>query len=153
MDRQDYINTSNNLLAQPAYRPIPGDPTNKIKAKLITMLRKVKNQTGLDNNTYKAMYPMGCSAPKFPGFPMIHKPDIPLGLWCPAEDTSPMEWLRYLPKYLNHWLVGPPPHPLYSGFCWTGKQSNITTWGITSVHMNVTALFTTVPVEPTIGHN
>ena len=23
MDRQDYINKSNNLLAQPAYRPIP----------------------------------------------------------------------------------------------------------------------------------
>ena len=45
MDRQDYINKSNNLLAQPAYRPIPRDPTNKIKAKLITILRKVKNQT------------------------------------------------------------------------------------------------------------
>ena len=43
MDRQDYINKSNNLLAQPAYRPIPRDQTNKIKAKLITLLRKVKN--------------------------------------------------------------------------------------------------------------
>ena len=29
MDRQDYINKSNNLLAQPVYRPIPKDPTNK----------------------------------------------------------------------------------------------------------------------------
>ena len=40
MDRQDYINKPNNLLAQVAYRPIPRDPTNKIKAKLITVLRK-----------------------------------------------------------------------------------------------------------------
>ena len=29
MDRKDDINKSNNLLAQPAYKPIPKDPTNK----------------------------------------------------------------------------------------------------------------------------
>ena len=49
MNRQDYINKSNDLLAQLAYKPIPRDPTNKIQAKLITMLGKVKNQTGLDS--------------------------------------------------------------------------------------------------------
>ena len=53
MDRQDYLNKSNNLLAQPAYRPITKGPTNKIKAKLITILRKIKKETWLDNNTYK----------------------------------------------------------------------------------------------------
>ena len=31
MDRQDYINKSNNLVAQPVYRPIPRVPTNKSK--------------------------------------------------------------------------------------------------------------------------
>ena len=44
MDRQDNINKSINLLAQPAYRPIPKDPTNKIKAKLITILRRIKSK-------------------------------------------------------------------------------------------------------------
>ena len=80
VDRQDYINKSNNLLAQPAYRPIPRDPTNKIKAKLVTILKKVKNQTGLVINTYKSMYPMGCSAPIFYRLPKIHKLDTPSGL-------------------------------------------------------------------------
>ena len=61
MDRQDYINKTISLLAQPVYRPIPRDPTNKIKAKCITMLRKVKNQTGLDNNTY---VPHGLQCPQ-----------------------------------------------------------------------------------------
>ena len=103
MDRKDYINKSNNLLAQPAIRPILRDPTNKIKAKLITLLKKVKSQTGLDSNTYKAMYPTGCSAPKFYGLPKIHKPDTPSGLLCPAVDLSPMECLKYLLKYLSHW--------------------------------------------------
>ena len=31
MDRQDYINKANNPLAQPTYRPIPKDLTNKIR--------------------------------------------------------------------------------------------------------------------------
>ena len=37
----------------------------------------VKNQTGLNNNTYKAMYPMSCSSPKFYG---LLKTDTPSGL-------------------------------------------------------------------------
>ena len=31
MEKQDYINKSNNLLNQPTYRAVPQDPTNTIK--------------------------------------------------------------------------------------------------------------------------
>ena len=78
MDRQDYINNSYNLLAKPAHRSITKDATNKIKAKLIIIL-KIEKETVLDNNTYKYMHPTGCYAPKFYGLPKIHKPDTPLG--------------------------------------------------------------------------
>ena len=44
MDRQEYIDKAGNLLDQPTYRHIPKDPTNKIKTKLITILRKVKRK-------------------------------------------------------------------------------------------------------------
>ena len=37
IDRQEYINKSNNLLGQPVYRPIPKYPTSKIKAKLVSI--------------------------------------------------------------------------------------------------------------------
>ena len=80
MDRWDYINESNNLLAQPAYRLINKNHTNKIKTKLITIVRKVKKETGLDNNTYKCVYPGGCSAPKSYGLHKIHKLGTHLGL-------------------------------------------------------------------------
>ena len=63
MDRQDYINKSKQLLNQPINRAIPRDPTNTIKNKLINILKRVKNQTGLDNITYKSMYPTGCVPP------------------------------------------------------------------------------------------
>ena len=51
MDGQGYINKANHLLAQPAYRPIPKDPMNEIKAKLISILKKVKKESGLDDST------------------------------------------------------------------------------------------------------
>ena len=48
MDRKDYIDKANNLLSQPVYNPVERDPTSKLKAKLITLLRNLKkgNRTG-----------------------------------------------------------------------------------------------------------
>ena len=63
MDRQDYTSKANNLLSQNTYKTIQQDPTNTIKNKLITILKRVKSQTGLSSQTYKDMYPMGCVPP------------------------------------------------------------------------------------------
>ena len=79
MDRQDYIRKSKVLLEiSNTYRPIPTDPTNKHKARLISVLKKVKVEIGMGEMTYKKMYPTGASSPKSYGLPKIHKKDIPL---------------------------------------------------------------------------
>ena len=67
MDRQDYINKSKHLLNQTSYGAIPWNPTNTIKNKLISILKQVKNQLGLDNATYKSMHPTGCVPPNSMG--------------------------------------------------------------------------------------
>ena len=72
-DRQDYITKANNLLNQKTYKTVQQDPTNSIKNKLISILKRVKSQTGLSNQTYKAMYPMGC---------------IPQVLWPPKNPQA-----------------------------------------------------------------
>ena len=69
MDRQDYIKKANRLLNQNTYRSISRDPTNTIKNKLISILKRVKNQTGLDSITYKFMYPTGFVPPSFMASP------------------------------------------------------------------------------------
>ena len=76
MARKDYIEKATNLLAQPAYRTIDRDPTNKHKAKLITLLMKINRKPGLEDGIYKYMYPM--HLPKFYGLPKIHKTNTPL---------------------------------------------------------------------------
>ena len=55
MDKQDYINKSNQLLNQNTYKVISKDPTNTIKNKLINILKGIKTKTGLGSNTYKSM--------------------------------------------------------------------------------------------------
>ena len=70
MDRQDYINKATSLLNQNTYRSVPRDPTNSIKNKLISILKRVKNQAGIDSNTYKSMSPQAVSHQSSMAFPI-----------------------------------------------------------------------------------
>ena len=101
-DKKEYIEKANNLLAQPAYRTIERDPTNKLKTKLITMLRKIKREPGMEENLYKAIYPTGCTSPKCYGLPKIHKSGTPSGLLYLAGAQSHTKWLKFLLIYLDH---------------------------------------------------
>ena len=68
MDRRDYIRKARQLLDDTnTYRTIQSDPTNKLKNKLINMLRKIK--ASMQENIYRRMYPTEASSPKFYGLP------------------------------------------------------------------------------------
>ena len=68
LDRKEYIGKAENLLAQPPYRILDRDPTNKLKAKLIKILRRIKREAAMEEGMYKTMYPTGCNAPGFMGY-------------------------------------------------------------------------------------
>ena len=113
MDRQDYINKANQLLMQNTYRSIAKDPTSSIKNKLNYILKRVKNQTGLDSNTYKSMYPTGCVPPKFYCLHKIHKPDTPLMPIVSSCGSVTFGVAKELAKILKP-LVGKSPHHITS---------------------------------------
>ena len=131
MDRQDYISKANTLLNQNTYRSIPWDPTNTIKNKLITILKRVKTQAGLNNQTYKAMYPTGCVPPKFYGLPKIHKPDTPLRPIVSSCGSVTYGVAKELAKILKP-LVGKSPHHINStqDFVEQVKHITLVTWGM-----------------------
>ena len=108
MDREDYISKVQQLLAKPAYRPIPRDPTNKVKAQLITKLRKIKKEDNLDEGTYKAMYPTGCIPCKFYGLPKIHKTGNPPRPIVSSKGSVTYGDAKVLSKVLKP-LVGKSP--------------------------------------------
>ena len=54
MDKEEYNSNAQELLATPAYKSLPRDPANRIKAQLITKLRRIKKDNNLDEGTYKS---------------------------------------------------------------------------------------------------
>ena len=149
MVRQDYINISNQLLPQPAYRAMPRDSTNKIKT--VNILKRVKYQTGLDNNTYKVMYPMGCGAPKFYGLPKIHKEGTTLRPIVSSCGLVTYGVAKELTKILKP-LVGKSPHYINSTQDFVEQIKDETLLpGECLSSSDVSALFTSVMVDPALG--
>ena len=108
MDKEDYINKAQELLAEPAYRGINRDPTSKVKAQCSTKLRKIKQKTYIDEGTYKAMYPTGCVPPKFYGLPKIYKTGNPLRPIVSSRGSVTYGVAKVLRKVLKP-LVGKSP--------------------------------------------
>ena len=151
MDRQDYINKLNSLLNQNTYRSIPRDPTNTIKNKLISILKRVKYQTGLDSNTYKSMYCTGCVPLKFYGLPKIHKPDTPLRPIVSSCGSVTYGVAKELAKILKQ-LVGKSPHHINSTQDFVEQVKHITLApGECLSSYDVSVLFTSVPVDPALN--
>ena len=69
MEKKEYIKKSEDLLNQSTYMALTRDPTNKCKNKLINLLKTIKAKGGIDNNTYKRLYPTGAVPPKYYGLP------------------------------------------------------------------------------------
>ena len=99
-DKKYYIEKAQELLVQPAYRTIERDPPNKLKAKLITMFWKIKRETGMEENLYKAMYPRG--------LPQIHKTATPLRPTVSSRGSVTYVMAKVLAKILRP-LVGKSP--------------------------------------------
>ena len=92
LDREDYIEKAGNLLAQPSYRTLDRDPTNKLKARLITILRRIKRATDMEEGMYKTMHPTCCNPQSFMVYLKSIKPVPPLGLLYPAGAQLLMGW-------------------------------------------------------------
>ena len=151
MDRQDYINNAYSLLNQNTYRSIPWDLTNTIKNRLISILKRVKNHTGLDSLTYKSMYPTGYVSPKFYGLPKIHKPDTPLRPIVPSCGSVSYGVAKELAKILKP-LVGKSQHYTNSTQDFVEQEKHITlVHGECLSTYDVSALFTSVPVDPALN--
>ena len=78
LDSEDYTAKSETLLNQPNYTVLKTNPTNKHKNKLVGLLKTIKAEGGIDDITYKRLYPTGAVPPKYYGLPKVHKPGMPL---------------------------------------------------------------------------
>ena len=80
MDREQYERKMDELLSDPSYRKISGDPTPRIKRSVMTTFLAAEKKGSLPEILWKklASQPSSTTAPKVHGLPKVHKPDIPL---------------------------------------------------------------------------
>ena len=151
MDKPDYITKAQDLLNdKKTYKEISTDPTNKWKTKLISLLKKIKADGGIEEQLYKKMYPTGAVAPKFYGLPKIHKGDIPLRPSVSSRGSISYEVAKELSRILRP-LVGKSPHHIKNTGDFVQQVRGIIlqpTECITSY--DVSALFNSVPIESAI---
>ena len=97
------------------------------------------------------MYPTGCNAPKSYGIPKIHKPETPLGAIVSSHGSVTYEVAKVLTKILKP-LVGKSPHHIHSTQYFVEQANKVTLMpGECFSSYDVTAQFTSVPVDPAIG--
>ena len=151
MDKPDYNTKAQELLNdKKTYKEINTDPTNKLKTKLISLLKKIKAEGGIEEQLYKKMYPMGAVAPKFYGLLKIHKRDIPLRPIVSSRGSINYEVAKELSRILRP-QVGKSPHHIKNTGDFVQQVRGIKlqpTECITSY--DVSALFTSVPIESAI---
>ena len=151
LDKEDYINKAWELLSQLAYKEIPKDPTNKIRAQLITKLRRIKKDRNLDECMYKAMHPTGCVPPKFYGLPKIHKTGNPLRPIVSSRGSVTYGVAKVLSIVIKP-LVGKSPHHIQSTCDFVAKAKRLTLQvGECLSSYDVTLLFTSVPIDPALN--
>ena len=74
MDKQDYTDKALTLLTDTStYNTISKDPITRLRNRLITTLKDVKQKAELSDTAYRKVYPTSAVPPKFYGLPKIHK--------------------------------------------------------------------------------
>ena len=151
VDREEYIQKSEELLHQPNYKILQSDPTNKYKNKLISLLKSIKAEGGMDENTYKRLYPTGAGPSKYYGLPKVHKPGMPLRPIISSIGSVTHAPAKELSRIFKP-LVSRSPHHVKNNMDFTESIKGIQLQPEECmVSFDVEALFTSVPVESAIS--
>ena len=147
MDREEYIRKVQALLDQPEYKFIPADPTTRYKNKLISILKSIEAEGGINEVTYRRLYPTGASSPKFYGLCKVHKQGMPLRPIVSSIGAVMQQAAKELSKILKP-LVGKSPHHVHNNedFLQHLKGIQLVPDEVI-ISYDVKALFTPVPIQ------
>ena len=151
MNTNDYKRKIQDLLQdQNTYEPLKKDPTSNYKTKLITILRKWKSEKTIPDNLYHRLYPTSDLPARFYGLPKVHKDNVPLRPIVSSIGNITCNIARFLTQVLSP-LVGKTKHFIKNSSDFVKKISQLEVPpGRKMVSYDVTALFTSIPVEKAI---
>ena len=146
IDKSHYIKKAKELLEDTnTYRMIQVDPTSKLKNKLINILRKIKPETRMQENTYRKIFPTGASPPKFYELPKIQK-NIPLRPIVSSIGSVSYGVAKELARIIKP-LMGCSQHHVHNSKRFADEIKEIKLEeGEYITSYDITALFTSIPV-------
>ena len=150
MDREEYIQKSEELLKQPTYKILPTDPTTKHKNELISLLKTIKAEGGINETIYRRLYPTGAHSPKYYGLPKVHKEGMPLWPTVSSVGSVTNETAEELSRILKP-LVSRSPHHVKNTKDFIHSLEGIKLKSDEYMSYDVKALFTSVPIQPAIN--
>ena len=111
------------------------------------MLRRIKADTGMQESTYRKMYPTGASVPKFYGLPKINRMNIPLKPIVSSIGSVTCGVGKELARIIKP-LMGNSEHHVNNTkqFADEIKKTKLEEGECITSH-DVTALFTSIPVS------
>ena len=149
-EKDDYTRKSEDLLKQNTYRELAADPTNKYKNKLISLLKTINSEDGINNSTYRRLYPTGAVSPKYYGLPKIHKPGVPLRPIISSRGSATYETAKELANIIKP-LVGRSPHHVQNNKDFLENIKDIKLQPDECImSYDVSALFTSILIDPAI---
>ncbi|VDP86425.1 unnamed protein product [Echinostoma caproni] len=128
------------------------DKTPQIEKSLSTILRKLKQKDSIDTATFERIRPTGTTIPRLYGLPKVHKSGVPLRPildMCNSPYHAVAKWLARLLEPVRMTLT---QHSFKDA---TGLIDALSGLNIKDRHMfllDVTSLFTNVPICETIGY-
>ena len=123
------------------------DPTTRYKQELVSVLREIEDEGGIDRVEYRQLYPTTESTPKFYGLPKVHKKDTPLRPIVSSINSITYNSAKLLAVILSP-LVGNSEHHVKNSQHFSDKIRNERVEEDEELRSyDVSALFTSVPVD------
>ena len=119
---------------------------------MISILKNIKAEGGLNEEAYRRLYPTGAVPPKFYQFlPKIHEPGTPLRPIVSSFGASTYNTAKELAKVLKP-LVGMSAHHVQNTRDFVEQLKDVMLrQGECIISYDVTALFTSVPIQSVIN--
>ena len=150
LDKDEYIRKAEEILEEKTYKVISTDPTNRQRNRLIQILKKIKEEEGMNETPYKKVYATGAGIPMFYGLPKIHKAGVPLRPIVSSRGSVSYNTAKELVRILKP-LAGRTIYTVHNAQDFAEQMKTIKLLPDECImSYDVKALFTSVPIEPAI---
>ncbi|CAH8493014.1 unnamed protein product [Dicrocoelium dendriticum] len=155
MNKSDYIDKMNTILRDASkFRKVQNekDRTPAIEKTMTRLLRRLKQNNIIDSDTFEYARPSGTVIPRLYGLPKIHKQGVPLRPILDMYNSPYHLTAKWLVKRLEPVRKAISRYSLRDTFEFLDSVQQLNLAGRKMFSLDVTSLFTNVPLEETIDY-